>query len=300
MTSSFPLTDEQQAAFVRDGFLFPVDALPASEAAELATQAQQHVEESQRIGGIFSALAAGPKVHVLQPWAERLVRHPSLLRIARTMLGPDLLVWSTNIFIKRPGQQVNYAWHQDALTYELDRGNCGALRIWVALTDTSPENGTLRYAAGTHRKGVLRHRRASADTATQVGDEVAFDVSGFSLHDVVLSAGQCSLHDMLVVHGSDGNRTDRPRIAFAVDYLSPRVRPLGDLPDSAMLVSGKDDYGHFHLEQGPIDRTPREALADYGTAVSLRMARLRTAEQAQARAGLLDVGVHANTDAALL
>ncbi|MFJ8047957.1 phytanoyl-CoA dioxygenase family protein [Streptomyces luteogriseus] len=300
MTSSFPLTAEQQAAFVRDGFLFPVDALPASEAAELATQAQQHLEESQRIGGVFSALAAGPKVHVLQPWAERLVRHPSLLRIARTMLGPDLLVWSTNIFIKRPGQQVNYAWHQDALTYELDRGNRGALRIWVALTNTSPENGTLRYAAGTHRQGVLRHRRASADTATQVGDEVAVDVSGFSLHDVVLSAGQCSLHDMLVMHGSGGNRTDRPRIAFAVDYLSPRVRPLGDLPDSAMLVSGKDDYGHFQLEQGPIGRKPREALADYGTAVSLRMARLRTAEQVQERAGLLDIGVPANTDAALL
>lgn len=300
MTSDSPLTAEQQAAFARDGFLFPLDALPTGEATELATQVQQHLEESERMGGVLSALAAGPKIHVLQPWAERLVRHPSLLRIARAMLGPDLLVWSTNIFVKRPGQQVNYAWHQDALTYELDRGDRGALRIWVALTDTSAENGTLRYAAGTHREGVFRHRRAPADTATQVGDEAEVDVSGFSLHDVVLSAGQCSLHDMLVVHGSGGNRTDRPRIAFAVDYLSTRVRPLGDLPDSAMLVSGKDDHGHFRREHGPTGRTPREALDHYGTAVSLRMARLRTAEQAQERAGLLGVGAHAGTGAAPL
>ncbi|MGW9116886.1 phytanoyl-CoA dioxygenase family protein [Streptomyces sp. NPDC055663] len=287
--SAPPLTTGQQAAFARDGFLFPVDAVSAAEAAGLVTDVERHLDESRRAGGLLASLAAGPKIHLLQPWADRLVRDPRLLRIARSLLGDDLLVWSTNIFVKRPGKQVTYAWHQDALTYELNRGELGSVRIWLALTDTSAENGTLRYAAGSHRDGVFRHRRAAADTATKVGDEVAVDIDGFALHDVTLSAGQCSLHDMLVVHGSSGNGTDRPRIAFAVDYLSTRVRPIGALPDSAMLVSGHDEYGHFLPERGPAGRDPREALEDYRVAVSARVARLRHAEQEQTRAGLLDI-----------
>ncbi|MER7518592.1 phytanoyl-CoA dioxygenase family protein [Streptomyces sp. NPDC126499] len=287
--TSAPPTADQKAAFDRDGFLFPVDVLSAGEAAELASQVENHIRESRLVGGIVSTFAAAPKVHVLQPWAERLVRDPRLLDIARSMLGPDLLVWSTNIFVKNPGEQVDYAWHQDALTYDLERGTRGGVRVWLALTDTGPENGTLRYAAGTHREGVFRHVRTAAESATRVGDEVDVDVTGCELHDVVLSAGQCSLHDMLVVHGSGGNSTERPRIAFAIDYLSTRVRPTGDLPDSAMLVSGQDDQGNFQLERGPLGRAPQDVLDEYRTAVARRMARLRTAEQAQARAGLLSI-----------
>ncbi|AZM57360.1 hypothetical protein DMA15_36380 [Streptomyces sp. WAC 01529] len=158
-----------------------------------------------------AALANGPKIHLLRSWADRLVRHPRLLEIATSLLGPDVLFWSTSIFVE-PGGDTDLAWHQDALTHELDDGDLAAFRVRLALTPTSPENGTMRFAARTHGDGVLRHHRAGHAAGRLRGEAADFDASATERHDVVPRPGQCSLRNMLVVHGSGLNRTDEPRV----------------------------------------------------------------------------------------
>ncbi|MEU0332059.1 phytanoyl-CoA dioxygenase family protein [Streptomyces sp. NPDC006193] len=284
------LAQRQIEGFEKNGFSFPVEALTESEAAGLRDTVLQHLADCRRLGGARAALAFGPKVHLLARWAHRLVRHPALLEIAESMLGPDILVWGTQIFLKEPGGATDLAWHQDALTYDLDSdGRLAAFRVWLALTPTSVENGTLRFAAGTHRDGIRTHRRAPGLKGMMRGDEAAFDESEFERHDVVLRPGQCSLHHMLVVHGSGRNRTDETRVAFAIDYLAPSVRPSRG-QDSALLVQGEDTHGHFVLEQAPQDDLGDETLALCGDAVRMRVLRLQAAEEERKKSGALTHG----------
>ena len=69
--------------------------------------------------------------------------------------------------------------------------------------------------------------------------------------DLVLTPGQISLHHVLIVHGSQPNRSSERRIGLALRYVTPQVKQEGGSRDSAALVRGTDRYGHFELEPRP-------------------------------------------------
>jgi hypothetical protein len=61
-----------------------------------------------------------------------------------------------------------------------------------------------------------------------------------------------------LIHGSDPNPSDQRRIGFAIRYIPTTVRQVAGSHDSATLVRGVDDYGHFDPEERPdADMSPR-------------------------------------------
>jgi hypothetical protein len=68
---------------------------------------------------------------------------------------------------------------------------------------------------------------------------------------MVLDAGQMSLHHVMLVHGSEPNCGAIRRIGFAIRYLPTFVKQLTAARDTATLVRGTDEYGHFRLEPTP-------------------------------------------------
>jgi hypothetical protein len=69
-----------------------------------------------------------------------------------------------------------------------------------------------------------------------------------------------SLHHIGIVHGSGPNNSNGPRIGLAVRYVAPEVTQSGRERDIAVLVRGKDDYGHFELVKPPErDESPEES-----------------------------------------
>jgi hypothetical protein len=73
----------------------------------------------------------------------------------------------------------------------------------------------------------------------------------------VLEPGEMSIHHIGVVHGSEPNRSDEPRIGIAVRFVAPEVRQ--DVASAmALLVRGRDDHGHFDLLPAPTDPSPAE------------------------------------------
>lgn len=51
--------------------------------------------------------------HLLHPWIAQLVAHPAVLKIVRTIIGPDVLVWVSEFNVKPPQTQGFFSWHQD-------------------------------------------------------------------------------------------------------------------------------------------------------------------------------------------
>ena len=76
------------------------------------------------------------------------------------------------------------------------------------------------------------------------GQEVQVEVDEADAVDIELEPGEMSLHHVRIVHGSNPNPTDVPRIGYVVRYIATSCRQIGGRIPAA-LVRGEDRYGHF-------------------------------------------------------
>ena len=104
------LSAEQVARYEADGFVFPIDALGADEAERY----RRLYEEARRKGAELGIDAVDVKGHLVLRWMADLARDPRILDAVESVLGPDILCWTTNFFVKRPGDRTYVSWHQDA------------------------------------------------------------------------------------------------------------------------------------------------------------------------------------------
>ncbi len=235
------LSPSQVARYHMQGYLAPLPALDP----ELARTTLFKVETHEKQHGDFPS--KGLKAHLYLPWMEEVVRHPGILDAVESIVGPDILCWSSRFFIKDPGDGGFVSWHQDVTYWGLDVSE-NILTAWIALTPATRENGVMKVIPGSHTK-VVAHREGAASNMLLRGQEVAVEVEETQAVFMGLGAGEMSLHHGLMFHGSEDNRSAQRRVGFAVRYMPTRVKPLEGLPrDSAMLVRGVDHYGHFDLE----------------------------------------------------
>lgn len=103
----------------------------------------------------------------------------------------------------------------------------------------------MRMVPGSHQSGQLDH------AATEDASNVLFHgqtVEGVAEAEAVmcpLQPGEASFHHGWTLHASMPNKSTDRRIGLNVQYLLPHVRQLNDDHDTALLVRGKDHFGHF-------------------------------------------------------
>jgi non-heme Fe2+,alpha-ketoglutarate-dependent halogenase len=88
------------------------------------------------------------------------------------------------------------------------------------------------------------------------------------------------LHHVLLFHGSEPNRANHPRIGFAIRYVPTHVRQLSPIRDSALLVRGRDEFGHFEVEQSPEADLHPDAVARHGAVIDRQLRILYAGAQA--------------------
>jgi non-haem Fe2+, alpha-ketoglutarate-dependent halogenase len=232
------------ARFRGDGFLFPVRALPAGEAAALL--ARLEAIEARRAGRLPPAFNAKP--HLLLPWLWELVHDARILDPVEDLLGPDILCWGSSFIAKRGRDGRFVSWHQDATHWGLSSPE--AVTAWVALTPSRRANGCVRMLPGTHRR-ALPHED-TRDPLNMLGrrERALTAIDEARVVDVELAPGEMSLHDPLVLHGSDANASGERRVGFAVRYIPGHVRQAGGRRNFAAPVRGRD-HGHFERERPP-------------------------------------------------
>lgn len=135
------------------------------------------------------------------------------------------------------------------------------LSVWVALSDSTPENGCLRVVAGSHRNGRMPHGDGAAADRNLLtsGLEISEEVKESDATDVVLRAGEASLHHIDTVHGSNPNRSASGRIGFAVRLVAPHVRQAGP-HHSVVLARGRDGFGGYRIHTDPPFENAEAAL----------------------------------------
>lgn len=205
------------------------------------------------------------KTHLLFTWADALVRHPVILDAVEDCIGPDILCWTTNFFIKEAASPGFVSWHQDSTYWGLEPDD--VITAWVAFTEVTPENGYMQVIPGSHRIDQLPHRDTfHKDNLLTRGQEIAVEVDKSKAAGIALRPGEISLHHIKLVHGSDANKSADRRIGLAIRYIPPSVRQI-KVRDSAQLVRGSDRFGHFDYEPRPQADLDAAALAAHADAV---------------------------------
>ncbi len=276
------LTPEQVSAYERDGFLFPIRVLSRGEAGAFRAELER-LEAGCRGAhplGRYLALNA----HCVLPFVHRIVTHPAILDAVEAVLGPDLLVWGSEVFIKEPQSTTYVSWHQD-LAYWGMGSTDQEVTAWLALTEVFPENGCMRFVAGSHNKALLRHEETLArDNVLFRGQVLPVEIDESRAVEVRLSPGQLSLHHGRMFHASGPNRSEQRRIGVAVRYITPDVVPQQLERDYALLARGQNRSARFDLIPPPgatlgRDELQRfEAIASHQEALYVRAGEARTAK----------------------
>ena len=264
------LTAEQVAHYQRDGILFPIPVLSADEAAHFRSEFEA---VAARLGGRPVAQSLG-HTHTHFRWAYDLATHPRILDAVEDVLGPDILVWTVSIFPKYPRDPGFISWHQDGTYWGLD--STRVTTAWVALTDSTLDNGCMRVVPGSHRQAILPHRDTYApDNRLSRGQEIEARVDEQDAVDVVLRAGEMSLHHVNIIHGSNPNPSDGSRIGFAPRFTTPETSQIDGEPLTAVLARGRDRFGHFRLQPGAPTLGFEEALAAQQAAAGQFLSEIR-------------------------
>ena len=250
------LSADQIKRYRDTGLMFPQRVMTTDDAANYLAQLESY--ESNTGGPVNGKWRY--KSHLVFPWFDQLMRHPAILNLVRSLLGNDLMVWTTHIYPKEPGDGRFISWHQDSAHWGLDSNQ--VLSVWVALTDATRENGCMRMLPGSHHNGQVEHQdtRDSNNILTR-GQTIFNGIEEDRSVWIELKAGEVSVHHVDMFHASTPNQSNQRRVGIAIRYITPSARQTRIDEDYATLVSGEDRFGHFKEEIAPITTMSAEATA---------------------------------------
>jgi ectoine hydroxylase-related dioxygenase (phytanoyl-CoA dioxygenase family) len=157
------------------------------------------------------------------------------------------------VWPKDPGTGTYVSWHQDATYFALDP--ICHVTAWVALTDAPVESGCMEVVPGSHKLGQLRHAdMQDTDNLLSRGQTLTAEVDRSRTAFMAVKAGQFSLHHTHLVHNSRPNRSSHRRVGLGISYIPTHARCTCATRVTAMLVRGRDTYGHFDDERRPRSR----------------------------------------------
>ena len=244
------LEPDQVASYHRNGYLFPLETMSAGEAGAVRDAMEDVLARTRDDPRLFRYIFYAS--HLVVREVHDLARDDRILDRVQSVLGPDLLLWSSSLFIKEPGTPDHVSWHQDLRYWGLDDESREST-AWIAISEATESNGAMRFIPGSHETGSVEHRDTwREDIQLSRGQELAVEVDESKAVSVVLKAGQMSLHHGSLFHASGPNRTDATRIGVALRYITPEMKQVVGPVDYAMLVRGKDRFGHFRPKPEPV------------------------------------------------
>ena len=133
------LSDKELKDYKDNGFVAPIDVLSLEETEEIKKEIE-HIEKKwpDELVGL-----GRNNVHYISPIFDRVCHNSKILDAVESIIGKDILVGGTTLFIKDPDKKGFVSWHQDAKYIGFEPYNW--VTAWLAITDTNEENGCSFY-----------------------------------------------------------------------------------------------------------------------------------------------------------
>ena len=233
------LSANQLKQYEDEGFVSPIDIFSKEKAKEIRNEIElieREMPEELKQSGRYN-------VHLISPLLDEVTHNPKILDAVQSLIGENILVCGTTLFIKNPNEKGFVSYHQDAKYIGLEPHNW--VTAWVAITDSNEHNGCMRMWSGSHKDNLKEHDQKFNQGNLLTRGQTVQNVPKEKITPLVLTAGQMSLHHPTTVHGSDINKSDDRRIGFVIQsYIGANVKQvLGK--NSVQIARGKDDF-NFH------------------------------------------------------
>jgi ectoine hydroxylase-related dioxygenase (phytanoyl-CoA dioxygenase family) len=234
------LTREQLEHFNASGFIRPLRIFSGDEITAIRGYFDGLLAKVVAAGGDSYSISTA---HLKYGRVYDILTDRRIVACVKDLLGENVIAWGSHFFCKMPHDGKSVAWHQDASYWPLSPSK--AVTVWLAIDDADRGNACMKFIAGSHHHGYLTYRPSdssehnvlnqSVDNAEQYGD-VVYDE---------LRAGEVSIHNDLLLHGSEANESDRRRCGLTLRYCSADVRAGLGWNAKGVIVSGSDPSGHW-------------------------------------------------------
>ena len=239
------LTAEQIDHYNKKGYVSPIDALSSLEAKEIREEIEK-IEKNwpKALDGINRNY-----VHLISPVFNKVCLNKNILDAVESIIGKNILICGTTLFIKDPYEKGFVSYHQDAKYIGLEPHNW--VTVWVAVTDSNVKNGCMRMLPGSHKENLKEHEQKFDENNLLTRGQTINNIAVDNTEPVVLKAGQISLHHPTIIHGSGLNSSADRRIGFVIQsYIGSNVdQVIGKM--YVQKARGEDKYKYHQYSNIP-------------------------------------------------
>tara|TARA_B100000925_G_scaffold741_1_gene592 strand:+ start:642 stop:1469 length:828 start_codon:yes stop_codon:yes gene_type:complete len=237
------LNSNQLKQYEDNGFVSPINIFSREKAEEIRNEIElieKKLPNELEKSGRYNA-------HLISPMLDEVTHNVNILNAVESLIGRNILVCGTTLFIKNPGEGGFVSYHQDAKYIGLEPHNW--VTAWVAITDSNKNNGCMKMWSGSHKDNLKEHDQNFNEKNLLTRGQTVKNVPNDQIIPLVLNAGQMSLHHPRTVHGSGINKSNDRRIGFVIQsYIGTNVKQvLGK--NSVQLARGEDKF-NFHQKIG--------------------------------------------------
>ena len=206
------LTDAEIVAYHENGFVVPDYRLPDETVEAIRADHDRLIARHPEFRDYC------PNVLAYDLSFLNYARIPEIVDMVEQLIGPDFALWNSSFFAKPAHNGRKTPWHQDGEYWPIRPiATCTA---WIAVDDSTPENGCLRVIKRSHKQKRLFAHETNPDRNLTLNQELRpTEYDEADAVDIVLKAGQFSLHDVFLVHGSEANTSGKPRRGMTLRFM---------------------------------------------------------------------------------
>jgi len=241
------LSNKELEKYKTNGFVAPVDILSLKEVKKIKEEIE-YIEKKwpEELVGL-----GRNNLHYISPVFDKICHHSKILDAVESIIGKDILVGGTTLFIKDPDSKGFVSWHQDAKYIGFEPYNW--VTAWLAITDANEENGCMRMWSGSHKEKIKDHKDTYDENNLLTRGQNVQNVPIEKTTPNILKAGQLSLHHPMIVHGSGPNKSKQRRIGFVIQsYIGSNVdQVIGKV--YVQQARGNDTFKYHKHAKRPVE-----------------------------------------------
>ena len=237
------LSSNQLKQYQDEGFVSPINIFSDVKAKKIRNEIElieKNMPGELEKSGRYNA-------HLISPLLDEVTHNSKILDAVESLIGKNILVCGTTLFIKNPYEKGFVSYHQDAKYIGLEPHNW--VTAWVAITDSNEKNGCMRMWSGSQKDNLKDHNQMFNEGNLLTRGQTINNVPKEKVKPLILKAGQMSLHHPKVVHGSEQNKSNDRRIGFVIQsYIGTNVKQVLGI-NNVQLARGLDKF-NYHKKIG--------------------------------------------------
>ena len=223
------LTKEQIEQYHDQGFISPVKIMSEQDALLIKDELEQvEIEFPSEINA-----ESRNNLHLSFAFLDALAHNTIIVDAMEDLIGPNISLWASVMFIKEPSSKHYVSWHQDATYMGLDTLDFPT--PWIALSPSNKETGCMTMISGSHKTKIQEHEDTFAENNILTRGQAIQNVDESKAVDLILRPGEMSIHHGAIIHGSQPNNSNQRRIGFSLQSY---------MPNNVKQVIGRNIWTH--------------------------------------------------------